>query len=58
MLLDRAEKVEADETSIEAALEKALQSMSVKEAASFVAQDLNVPRRQVYQIALDLRGKD
>nr|WP_238382562.1 16S rRNA (cytidine(1402)-2'-O)-methyltransferase [Tabrizicola thermarum] len=52
VLVDRAARTEATEESIAAALDTALQSMSVKDAASFVSQDLNVSRKIVYRIAL------
>ncbi len=35
-------------------LEKALETMSVKDAASVVSEALNLPRRKVYQAALEL----
>ena len=37
----------------QAALDEALQTMSVKDAASFVSQTLKVSRKIAYQIALD-----
>ncbi len=52
VLVDRAARTEATEESIAAALDAALQSMSVKDAASFVSQDLKVSRKIVYRIAL------
>ncbi len=54
VLVDRAAPVVAGPETVEAALEIALQTMSVKDAASFVSQTLKVPRKMVYQIALDL----
>jgi 16S rRNA (cytidine1402-2'-O)-methyltransferase len=53
VLVDRAPEVEASAESIEAALASALQTMSVKDAASFVSQTLGVPRKIAYRIALD-----
>lgn len=58
LLLDRAAEVVADEKTVETALRAALASMSIKEAASLVAQDLDVPRRMVYQMALEMRDRD
>jgi len=54
VLVDRAAPVVAGPETVEAALETALKTMSVKDAASFVSQTLKVPRKMVYQIALDL----
>lgn len=56
VLVDRAAKAEADRETVEEAVETALQTMSVKDAASFVSQTLGVPRKIAYRIALD-RGK-
>jgi 16S rRNA (cytidine1402-2'-O)-methyltransferase len=53
VLVDRAPPAEVTETSIGAALDAALQSMSVKDAATFVSQTLGVSRKIVYRIALD-----
>ena len=57
VLVDRAAEGAVSEERIDAALASALQSMSVKDAASFVSQTLGVPRKVVYRIALD-RTKD
>ena len=53
VLVDRAAPAEATEDSIGAALDTALQSMSVKDAATFVSQTLGVSRKIAYRIALD-----
>ena len=53
VLVDRAPEVEASAESIEAALASALQTMSVKDAASFVSQTLGVSRKIAYKVALD-----
>jgi 16S rRNA (cytidine1402-2'-O)-methyltransferase len=53
VLVDRAPVAQATEASIEAALDAALASMSVKDAATFVSQTLGVSRKIVYRIALD-----
>jgi 16S rRNA (cytidine1402-2'-O)-methyltransferase len=55
VVVDRAAPVVATEAAIHAALETAMQSMSVKDAATFVSQTLNVSRKIVYQIAVDRR---
>ena len=53
VLVDRAAPAEATEDSIGAALDAALQTMSVKDAATFVSQTLGVSRKVAYRIALD-----
>ncbi|MFT7059832.1 MAG: 16S rRNA (cytidine1402-2'-O)-methyltransferase [Pseudorhodobacter sp.] len=52
VLVDRAAPVRADAASLDAALSAALQNASVKDAATEVAEKLNLPRRDVYQRAL------
>ena len=51
-----AEAPSADD--VETALSKALQEMSVKDAAKQVSADLGLKRRDVYQIALELSRHD
>jgi 16S rRNA (cytidine1402-2'-O)-methyltransferase len=46
------------ELDVEGALRLAMAEMSVKDAAESVAQALGLPKRQVYQQALALRGQD
>lgn len=53
VLVDRAAPVAATEESIAKALDDALTTMSVKDAATFVSQTLGVSRKIVYRIALD-----
>lgn len=53
----RAEKALAPE-EIETALRSALQTQSVKTAASEVSAQLGLPRRDVYQMALAIAAKD
>ena len=53
VLVDRAAPAEATEESIGIALDDALKTMSVKDAATFVSQTLGVSRKIVYRIALD-----
>jgi 16S rRNA (cytidine1402-2'-O)-methyltransferase len=52
VLIGRAEQVAVNEKDIESALRSALRDMSVKDAAAFVAETFDVPKRQVYQQAL------
>lgn len=57
VLVDRAPPVMASEASIETALDVALQTMSVKDAATCVSQTLGVSRKVAYQLALQ-RNQD
>lgn len=41
---------------MEAALVQAFERLSMKDAVSEVAQSLNLPRKQVYKAALDLKA--
>ncbi|MBN2629346.1 MAG: 16S rRNA (cytidine(1402)-2'-O)-methyltransferase [Rhodobacteraceae bacterium] len=56
LLIDRSGVVAAEPETIEAALDKALDTLSMKDAASAVAEAFALPRRQVYQMAL-ARGR-
>ncbi len=55
VLVDRAAERVADGVQVGAALEKAMQSMSIKDAAAAVAEAFGLPRREVYQMALGMR---
>ncbi|MEP5633465.1 MAG: 16S rRNA (cytidine(1402)-2'-O)-methyltransferase [Tateyamaria sp.] len=52
VLIGRSEAIAVNEKDIESALQSALADMSVKDAAAFVAETFDVPKRQVYQQAL------
>ncbi|WP_128254588.1 16S rRNA (cytidine(1402)-2'-O)-methyltransferase [Falsirhodobacter deserti] len=54
VLIDRAAPRQATEADVEAALRSALATASVKDAAAEVAARLNLPKREVYQMALRL----
>jgi len=54
LLIGRATQRPVKEIDIDQALQSALSDMSVKDAAGVVADMLGVPRRQVYQRALEL----
>jgi len=54
VLIGRGELMAVNEKDIELALRSALGDMSVKDAAAFVAETFDVPRRQVYQQALSM----
>ncbi|MES2844969.1 MAG: 16S rRNA (cytidine(1402)-2'-O)-methyltransferase [Pseudomonadota bacterium] len=57
VLVDRAPVIKADGLTVDAALDDALKTMSVKDAAASVAEALGLPRREVYQVALQRAGK-
>jgi 16S rRNA (cytidine1402-2'-O)-methyltransferase len=52
VLVDRGKAEPADAQTLEAALEKAMLEMSMKDAAAVVAEAFGLPRREVYQLAL------
>ncbi|MDZ4096886.1 MAG: 16S rRNA (cytidine(1402)-2'-O)-methyltransferase [Paracoccaceae bacterium] len=54
ILIDRAQTVRVDQAGMEDALAAALAVMTVKDATAEVAATLGLPRREVYQIALQL----
>lgn len=54
VLIDRADAPAADPGALDEALREALSRLRVKDAATEVAEQLNLPRRQVYQRALEL----
>lgn len=55
VLVDRARGVQVSDQSMEEALREALKSMRIKDAATAVSEALGMPRRKVYQAALELR---
>lgn len=57
VVVEKAEARVADEASVRVALESALETMSVKDAAGMVAESFGLPRREVYRLALK-HGKD
>jgi len=56
LVLDRALRVLAGPETIEAALDKAMETMSVRDAAGAVSEAFGLARRDVYQMALG-RGR-
>lgn len=56
VLIGGAEAEAASEEDVEAALRSALESHKIKDAAALVAGAYGLPRREVYQRALKLRG--
>ena len=57
VIIDRAQSALDNESDIEAQLETALQSMSLRDAAEFVAQAHGIAKRKIYQMALDIEQK-
>lgn len=57
VLVDRAPEQQADAATVEQALEQALGHMTMKDAATAVAQAFGLPRRDVYQLALRMVAK-
>lgn len=52
LVIGRGEKAASDAATVEAALDKALAEMTMKDAATAVAEAYDLPRRAVYQMAL------
>lgn len=57
VLIDRAQGEALSDDDMQAALEKALESMSVRDAAETVSKAFGIHKRKVYALALDLKGK-
>jgi 16S rRNA (cytidine1402-2'-O)-methyltransferase len=57
VLVDRAGVQDIGQDDIEAALVKALETMSVRDAAETVAKAMGVNKRKIYSLALDLKPK-
>lgn len=56
VLIDRNRSADVNEADLETELEKALQTMSVRDASDAVSVAFGMPRRKVYQLALKLGG--
>ncbi len=54
VLVDRARGVAVSDQTMEDALRDALKTMRLKDAATAVSEALGLPRRKVYQAALDM----
>ena len=54
VLIDRAVAIKVDPGTVQEALKLALATMTVKDAATAVAEAFGLPRREVYQLALTL----
>ena len=57
VLVDRASPEKADAETVEAALKQALTTMTMRDAATAVADAFGVPRRDIYQLALKVQSK-
>jgi 16S rRNA (cytidine1402-2'-O)-methyltransferase len=57
VLIDRASEVKADAATVENALKKALETMTMKDASAAIAEAYGLARREVYQLALKLGTK-
>ena len=53
---DAAGGLDIDRTKIETHLKEAMRSMSVRDSAETVSIALNLPRRDVYQLALQIKN--
>lgn len=58
LVVGRGQPVQAGDDEIRTALHHALGTMRLKDAATAVSGALGLPRRQVYQIALDMQERD
>ena len=56
LLVAGASNTDIDRSEIEQQLKYALKSMSVKDSAEAVAIAFNVPRRDIYQLALQIKS--
>lgn len=58
VLIDRAVTRQVDEKDVAMALERAMKTMSIKDAAAAISDAYGLPRREVYQMALAMgRGE-
>ena len=56
LLVAGAGHTDIDQSEIEQHVKDALKSMSVKDSAEAVAIAFNVPRRDIYQLALQIKS--
>jgi len=56
LIIDRADEVEHDQDSVDAALLDALKDLPTKKAANQIAEHFNLPKRDIYQRALALKA--
>ncbi|SMY06027.1 16S rRNA (cytidine(1402)-2'-O)-methyltransferase [Flavimaricola marinus] len=58
VVVGRPSQAEATDDDIKSALQMAMRTMRVKDAATAVAGAMGLPRRQIYQLALELSSGD
>lgn len=58
LVVDRGVPVAADAGTVEEALRQALKTLSSKDAAAQVAEAYGLSRREIYQLALSLEGRE
>ena len=58
VVIDRAAVSAAGHDTVKMALKQAMQTLSLKDAVALVAEDLNLPKREVYQMALVLEDQE
>ena len=58
LLIDRGAEATASEADIKALLQKTLDTMSVKDAAAFVAGETGENKRKIYQMALEVKARE
>ena len=58
VVIDRAGAAETGQETVEVALKQAMLTNSLKDAVALVAEGLRLPKRDVYQMALGLGGKE
>ena len=58
LVIDRARSLSADPEALARALRAALETQSLREAVAYVAAAHGAPRREVYQLALEISGRD
>lgn len=58
LLIDRAVASKVEQETVDAALDRAMETMSVKDASTVVAEAFGLHRREVYQLALSRRKSD
>ncbi|MCB1334165.1 MAG: 16S rRNA (cytidine(1402)-2'-O)-methyltransferase [Roseivivax sp.] len=57
VVIDRGQKGDINEDAVETALREALRHGSVRDAAAGVAMAFALPKRQVYQLAMQIKGR-
>ncbi len=58
LLVDRPSKVSTEDIDLDAELDRALETLSVKDAAAQIAAQFGLKKREVYQRALERSNAD